>query len=218
MMVKKITRTYDAGRRRERAELERRATRRRVLGAAQRLFVAKGYKATTMADIAAEAGVAMQSVYKAGTSKADLLQRVIEIVVAGDDDDVLMTDRPTFAAIAAEADPTCQVQKLAALIASIQERSAPIQAAYREAAATDGTVAANLDAELQRRHESFAAGISLLPKDRLRHPPDESTDTAWAIGSSEVFMLLRKKRGWDAHHYEQWLSRTLVEQLLIPER
>src|SRR5205809_713292 len=84
-----LTRTHDAGKRRERAEEERRATRRTVVAAAQALFVTKGYKATTMADIAREAGVAMQSVYKAGKSKADLLQRVIEVVVAGDDEEML---------------------------------------------------------------------------------------------------------------------------------
>ncbi|HEX4175708.1 MAG TPA: helix-turn-helix domain-containing protein, partial [Acidimicrobiales bacterium] len=78
-------RQYDARRRRERAAEERRATRTKVLEAATRLFVAKGYTATTMADIAREAGVAMQSVYTAGRSKADLLSAAVERAVAGDD-------------------------------------------------------------------------------------------------------------------------------------
>ena len=212
----KPKRTYDATKRRARAEAERRATRRRVLAAAQRLFVANGYTATTMADIATEAGVAMQSVYKAGTSKAELLQRVIEVVVAGDDEDVMMTDRPSFAAIAAEADPTRQVQMVAALIASIRERSAPIQAAYRQAAAVDNTVAENLDAELRRRHETFNVVIGMIPENRLRHSREESTDLAWALGSDELSQLLRTRPGWDADHYLRWLSRALVEQLLIP--
>src|SRR5687768_9198636 len=111
-------RAYDATKRRERAEAERRATQRRVLAAAQRLFVGKGYRATTMADIAADAGVALQSVYKAGKSKPELLQRVVEVVVAGDDEQVMMTDRPSFGAIAHETDATRQVEMIAALIAS----------------------------------------------------------------------------------------------------
>src|SRR3954451_12583441 len=108
-------RTYDAGKRRERAEEERRATRRSVVAAAQALFVTKGYTATTMADTAREAGVAMQSVYKAGKSKADLLQRVIEVVVAGDDEETLMTDRPSIVAIAQEPDSRRQLAMIAAL-------------------------------------------------------------------------------------------------------
>ena len=216
-MDTKPKRAYDATKQRARADDERRATRRRVLAAAQRLFAANGYTATTMADIADEAGVAMQSVYKAGTSKADLLQRVIEVVVAGDDDDVMMIDRPPITAIAAEPDARRQVEMMAELVASVRERSAPIQAAYRQAAAVDQTVAENLDAELRRRHETFTAVIGMIPEDRLRHSRAESADVAWALGSYELFLLLRTRRRWDADHYLQWLSRTLVEQLLIPD-
>jgi AcrR family transcriptional regulator len=209
-------RPYDASKRRERAEEQRRATRRQVIAAAQRLFVANGYTDTTMADIAKTAGVALQSVYKAGRSKAELLQLVVDAVVAGDDEDVMMSDRPSFAAIAADADPERQVRMMAALIASIQERSAPIQSVFRQAAAIDDTIAASLDRELLRRHETFAVVIGMIPANRLRHSRGESTDTAWAIGSSEVYQLLRIRRGWDADHYQEWLSRTLVDQLLAP--
>ena len=209
-------RPYDATKRRERADEERRATRRRVIAGAQRLFVAKGYTDTTMGEIARSAGVALQSVYKACGSKAELLQLVVDVAVAGDDEDVMMSDRPSFAAIAAEADAERQVRTLAALIASIQERSAPVQAVFRQAAAVDDTIAASLDRELRRRHENFAVLIQMVPEDRLRHSREESTDTAWAIGSTEVYQLLRVRRGWDADQYREWLSRTLVEQLLSP--
>src|SRR6187431_35432 len=95
-------RAYDATRRRERAEEERRATRRRVLDAAHRLFVANGYTETTMAGIAREAGVALQSVYKAGRSKAELLHMVVDRAVAGDDEAVMIADRAAFKAIAGQ--------------------------------------------------------------------------------------------------------------------
>jgi AcrR family transcriptional regulator len=187
-----------------------------VIAAAQRLFVAHGYTDTTMGDIARTAGVALQSVYKAASGKAELMQRVVVSVVAGDDEDVMMSDRPSFAAVAEAADPERQVRMLAALIASIQERSAPVQSVFRQAAAVDDTIAASLDRELRRRHETFAVLVGTIPADRLRHSREESTDTAWAIGSSEVYQLLRIRRGWDADHYREWLSRTLVEQLLAP--
>lgn len=217
-MTKNSKRSYDATKRRERAEQERRDTRRRVLAAAQRLFVENGYNATTMADIATEAGVALQSLYKAARSKSDLLQRVVEVVVAGDDEDVLMSERPSFAAIAEEADATRQVEMMAALIAATQERSAPVQVALREAAAVDDSVARNLDAELQRRHETIGTVVAMIAEDRLRHTREESTDTVWAIGSSEVFLLLRVRRGWDADTYVGWLTRTLAEQLLVADQ
>jgi AcrR family transcriptional regulator len=210
----KPKRTYDATKRRQRAEQERRATRQRVLAAAQQLFEQKGYTATTIDDIAAEAGVAVQSVYKAGMSKAELLQRVVEVVVAGDDEKVLLTDRPTFAAIADESDATRQVAMIAALVASTQERSARVQVALRQAAAVDTGVAENLTSELERRHATIRTVVDMLHEDRLRVSRDDATDTVWAIGSTEVFLLLRNRRGWDADQFETWLAQTLIRQLL----
>lgn len=216
-MTQETKRSYDAGRRRERAQEERRATQRLVVEAARNLFLTRGYVATTMDDIAQEAGVARQSVYKAGQSKADLLHLVTDIAVAGDDQEVMLLERPIYAGISDEPSPERQVQMAAALIAATMERLAPVWVAYREAAAVDSKAAANLVAAHRRRHETFAGMIHMLPEQRLRQPPEESTDTAWAIGSIDVFLLLRSIRGWDASHYSEWLSRTLVDQLLAPE-
>jgi AcrR family transcriptional regulator len=215
-MARTTARRYDARRRRERAEEERRATRSRVVDAARQLFLTKGYLSTTMADVAREAGVALQSVYTAGKSKADLLHLVTDRAVAGDDEEVMLLERPAFAAIADEPRPEQQVRMIAAVIGGTMERLAPVWVAYREAAAVDPKAAANLVAAHRRRHETFAAMVAMLPEHSLRHSPEESTDTAWAIGSIDVFLLLRSLREWDAGRYADWLSRTLVDQLLIP--
>jgi len=207
-------RPYDARRRRERAGEERRATQLRVVEAARRLFLTKGYVATTMAEIAREAGVALQSVYSAGQSKADLLHLVTDLAVAGDDQQVMLLDRPTYAAIAAEPDPERQVQMAAALTAETMERLAPVWVAYREAAAVDAKAAANLVAAHRRRHETFAGIFEMLPEHHLRRSREEAIDTAWAIGSIDVFLLLRTIQGWDAQQYASWLGQTLTELLL----
>ena len=210
-------RSYDARRRRERAEEERTVTRLRVVEAARDLFLTRGYVGTTMADIALEAGVALQSVYKAGQSKADLLHLVTDLAVAGDDQDVMLIERPSFAAVAAESSAVRQVETIVGLIAAILPRLAPVWVAYREAAAVDAKAAAYLVAAHQRRHETFAALIGLIPERRLRRPHAESTDTAWAVGSIDVYLLLHSIRGWDATQYADWLRRALVDQLLLPE-
>lgn len=216
-MAQNTKRRYDARRRRERAEEERRATRRRVLMAARRLFTRDGYTATTMNAIAAEAGVALQSVYNAANSKADLMHMVVDLEVAGDDEEVMYTDRAAFRAIGEEADPKRQVAMIADLVAAVQERSAPIQRAYRQAAAVDANVATHLDADLDRRHATFAAGIAMIPDRHLRNSAHESADIAWAVGSYEVFAQLRTRRGWGADHYRDWLARTLADLLLVRE-
>jgi AcrR family transcriptional regulator len=213
-MVKESKRPYDATRRRQRAEAERNATRRRVVDAAGKLFLTRGYVATTMADIASEAGVALQSVYSAGESKAELLHLVTDTAVAGDDQDVMLIDRPQFATVAAEPDPVQQVRMLAAQIIATMERLAPVWLAYREAAAVDPKARANLIAAHRRRRETFGQLIRMVDEHRLRQPYEESADTMWAIGSIDVFLLLRTVLEWDAPEYADWLSRTLVDQLV----
>jgi AcrR family transcriptional regulator len=209
-------RSYDASRRRERADEERRATKRRVVDAARRLFVANGYSATTMNDIAKEAGVALQSVYKAGSSKAELLHVVVEQEVGGDDEDVMVADRAAFRAIGEASDPVRQVHLFADLIAAVQERSAPVQVAFRQAAAVDADIAANLADAHRRRLETFTVAIEMIPRKHLRQSWAKSADTAWAVGSAEVFHLLRNLRGWSAAQFRTWLRTSLVDLLLVP--
>src|SRR4051812_5852841 len=59
-------------------------TRARMIDAAYRLFTQRGYPATTMADVAAEAAVAVQTLYFTFGTKAQLLQNVYERAVTGD--------------------------------------------------------------------------------------------------------------------------------------
>jgi AcrR family transcriptional regulator len=210
-------RPYDARRRRERAEEERRATRNRVIDAATRLFVTNGYRGTTMADIAREAGVAMQSVYSAGRSKADLLHVAVDRAVAGDDQPVLFHERGPAMAVTDETDPVRQVQLMANLICDVQQRSEPIQTAYREAAAVDAHIAASVEAAHRRRHEAFGAIMRTLPASRLRQSHQDAVDTVWAIASTEVFQLLRTVREWSWDQIREWLERTLVDVLLVPD-
>ena len=216
-MTGESKRAYNSGRRRERAEQERQATRRRVVQAARSLFLERGYVATTVADIAREAGVALQSVYKVGHSKADLLHQVRDLAVAGDDQEVMLVDRPEYLAIRAETDPARQVEMLASIVATTMERLAPVWAAYREAAAVDAKAAAELVATQQRRLHTFTNVIGAMPEHRLRHSPAQSTQTAWAIASPEVYLLLQSALDWDDEHYSEWLSQTLADALLIPD-
>lgn len=211
-------RPYDARRRRERAAEERAKTRRRVVDAARDLFLERGYVATTMADIAGEAGVALQSVYTAGESKADLLHLVTDLAVAGDSQEVMLVDRPEYAAIAAEPDPARQIEMFAGLIAATMERLAPVWITYREAAAVDPKAAANLIAAHRRRHETFRTLIRVVPEQHLRYGHDRSADTAWVVGSIDVFLLLRTVLEWNATQYAAWLRDALIDQLVAPLR
>src|SRR6266511_6236630 len=97
----KPTRRYNSPRRREQAA----ATRRAILEAAQRLFEHQGYPATTMEAIAAEAGVALKTVYVVFTTKSRLLRALWDLLLKGDQDEAAVAERPWYQEILDEPDP-----------------------------------------------------------------------------------------------------------------
>ena len=70
-----------------------RRTRRAIIDAARHLFLTDGFAATTMPAVAAAAGVAVQTVYKAFANKPRLAKAVFDAAIAGDDDTMPMLER-----------------------------------------------------------------------------------------------------------------------------
>src|SRR6516225_1908286 len=97
----KMARTYDATRRQEQAQ----ENRARVLNAARGRFLADGYTATTIPGVARDAGVSIQTVYKAFGNKAGLLKAVFDVAVTGDDQPIPVAGRDEIKRIEAEPDP-----------------------------------------------------------------------------------------------------------------
>src|SRR5688572_20325038 len=93
-------RSYNASGRQAQAA----ANRRSVIGAASELFLADGYGRTTIAAIAARAGVSPETIYGHFGSKAELLHKVWDVTVGGDDQDVVFHEREDVLAIRAEPD------------------------------------------------------------------------------------------------------------------
>src|SRR5919201_697161 len=100
------TRRYDSPRRREQAA----ATRREILGAAQRLFERDGYAATTMAAIAAEANIAPKTVYVTFETKSGVLRALWNLLLRGERDDVPVAEQEWYRAVLDESDPERQLR------------------------------------------------------------------------------------------------------------
>lgn len=207
-------RQYDATKRRERADAERGATRDKVVAAARQLFVEKGYTATTIKDIARVAGVALQSVYAAGGSKAELLVTVSDQAIVGDNREVPLAARANLMTVLAETDPARRVRLFADVICDIQERSAPVQLAYREAAAVDAVVAENLRQAHLRRWQLFGMVIDGFDDDVLALSKEQARVTAWSVGSSEVWLLQVNVLERTPSQVREWLGDTLTAALL----
>src|SRR5215471_16625660 len=115
-------RAYNSPRRREQAA----GTRREILGAAQRLFEKQGYAATTMAAIAAEAGVALKTVYVAFETKSGVLRALWHLLLRGDEADVPIGERDWYLAVMAEPDPERKLRMGAHNARLVKERAAGI--------------------------------------------------------------------------------------------
>src|SRR3977135_1834437 len=102
----KASRRYDSPRRREQAA----ATRLEILDAAQRLFERDGYAATTMAAIAAEARVALKTVYVAFETKSGVLRALWNVRLRGGRQDVPIAQQEIYRAVLDEPDPERQLR------------------------------------------------------------------------------------------------------------
>src|SRR5215472_3487541 len=88
-----------------RREAQAAATRREILEAAQRLFERQGYAATTMAAIAAEAGVALKTVYVAFETKSGVLRALWNLLLRGDEEETPIGERAWYREVIDEPDP-----------------------------------------------------------------------------------------------------------------
>lgn len=194
-----------------------RATRRRIADAAAALFIARGYGATTLSDIAERAGVAVQTVYFHFGNKRTLLGAAIDLAAAGDDEPVGVLDRPWMDELRQEPDPRRALELWARTGREIFERIAPIMGVVRDAARQDAEVAEQWRTNEAQRLVAFTALARLLA-DRGDLKPDlpeeEAADIVFALNSIEVYTLLTSDRGWSPARWERWLAGSLAGSLL----
>ena len=218
-MTAPVKRRYDATRRQEQA----RENQRRIIDAATTLFADRGYAGTPLTEIAAAAGVAVQTVYAAFGTKVNLLARAIDASLAGDDAPVPMAERDPVRRIIAEPDPYRTVEMYAALTAAISARAHGIVLAAWAAAPSDPAVAA-LVAELdaQRLRGMTDAARSLAAKARAAGclaedvTEEDIRDALWVFNSAQLYGLLLRDLGWTPDHYQAWLTRAWTRLLLTP--
>src|SRR5450755_902891 len=124
------------GYRSPRREIQARRTRARIITAAAQRFLAHGYAGTTMRAVARDAGVALPTVELAFRTKARLLKAVIDVAIAGDDEQVAMLDRQWAKRVESIARPPDFVAAFARVLVSSAERAAGLAAIAMEAART----------------------------------------------------------------------------------
>src|SRR4051812_22981977 len=103
-----------------------RLARAAVIGAAEALFLERGYGAATVEAISERAEVPTATVYRLFASKLGILKALLDVSIAGDDEAVPVARRPQVSELAGAADPRRQLQGFVAVASGINDRVAPI--------------------------------------------------------------------------------------------
>jgi TetR/AcrR family transcriptional regulator, regulator of autoinduction and epiphytic fitness len=215
--VKGVERPYASPLRAQQAD----ATRRAVLAAARELFIAQGYGATTLDQIAARAGVSKPTVFSAVGNKQTVLSAVRDVAMAGDDEQLTMVQRPLAEQIRQEPVPYRAVELLADLFSGVGRRYAEIDEVLRGAAHSGEPGLRELwhTSEEQRLTGARIWATALAGKGRFRDGVDieSATDVLWLYMAPDQYHRLVHVRGWSEDEFRRWLIDSLTALLLPPE-
>lgn len=208
-----VKREYDNSTRAE----QRRETRRRVVEAARQAFAEEGFAGTTMVRIAARAGVSVETIYKNFGSKGGLARVVVDVAIAGDDEPIAVTDRPTAKEIGDAPNAREMVQRYARHARGIYERLGPLTAILLvDSAGNDEIHQLRQDSDAQRLQAATLLAGAVRRTGQLRDGLDDerARDAIWVLNSPEVHSLFVLHRGWSAEEYESMLTECLTAVLL----
>lgn len=186
-----------------------------ICAAAYRLFSTKGYLATSIDDIAAEAGVARPTIFTAVGPKSTVLRQVVDQALAGDDEPVPIAQRPWWREAIDEPDPERSIHLHARNMCLINQRAALVLRALETAASVDADAAEVWDRFQHQRHDGLREiAVALSRKtDRLRYDEDTITDTLWML-TPDAYLRLVADTGWPLERFQDWLTDVLLRLLL----
>jgi AcrR family transcriptional regulator len=192
------------------------ATRTKIVDAAASLFATQGYDGARIDDVAAAAGVAYPTVYKAFGNKRSLLQAAVDLRMTGrTDGDVARQGwfREQLEAPTAEH----QLRLVARNARRLYDRAGKLLETVRATAAREDEIAALWraihDDRLARAHTTAER---LATKAELRGTQSEAVHTLWTLTVPELYVLQTETLGLEPDDYERWLADTLVAALLRP--
>jgi AcrR family transcriptional regulator len=188
-----------------------------VVAAARTLFLERGYSATTIEAISALADVPQPTVYRLFASKLGILKALLDVSIAGDDEPHSIQERPDVARLFAEPDPTELLAGFAAMTIAINQRTGDVYRVLVSAAGADPAAADLLERIDQQRasgQREIARALHRRHSLRAGLSERDAADLIHALMSPDLYRLLVLDRRWSPGKYQQWLTATLVHQLI----
>ncbi len=195
------------------------ATRLAIIEAAGRLFVERGYAATSIDAVAEAAGVGRATVFASVGGKAALLKAAYDVAVVGDDEPIPLPERPWAQHVREGETQGERIKRYAEMVTMIDGRYAPIYEAFRGAASADPEVRQlwqEIRAERRRGASNFVRLICELGSLRKSLEPDAAADIVWILNDPGLYHQLVLEQGWSPVDFCTWLAETMHTQLLGP--
>jgi AcrR family transcriptional regulator len=209
----KKKRPYDATARQERAQQNRDL----VVAAAERRFLCDGYHQTTIAAIAADAGLSVDFVFKSFGGKPGLIRALRARALEGEG--VVPAERRSDALHDHDSDPRAIIHAWGSLIAEVSPRVAPILLLIRDAAITDLEARAlREDMDRARLHRMTRNARRLRDAGHLRAGVTlaHAADVLWTYSAPELYELLVLRRGWTPKRFGRFAATAMIDELLTP--
>jgi len=186
------------------------ATRQAILDAARKLFAERGYFATKVDDIAAEARVAPATVYAAG-GKRGLLDAVVRTFIT---DPIVQR---TIERMAVSSDPGEIIRTVASAVRQMREDWSDVIRLLLSTAPHDNDVAEELQTVTDAYRAAFVPTAQRLAKlGALRPDIDVPTavDLLWFYFGYSSYFTLHDDNHWSYQRAEQWLADQACRTLL----
>ena len=147
-----------------------RLARRAVVDAARVLFLERGYQATTIDAISDYSDVPAATVYRLFSSKLGILNALLDVSIAGDDQTLSIQERPQITALFAEPDPAKLLAGFATITVAINARSSDVYRILISAAASDPAATELLANYQQQRDRGQSRIAHSLARTRALRP------------------------------------------------
>ena len=179
-----------------------------------------GYAGTTMAAVAARAGVSVETIYKSIGNKPAVLKAVLDVAIVGDDDAIPMLQRPLVAELRSEPDPRKLFVRYGQHIVESWPRQVPLQLILRAAATVDTDAQRQWQAVQDERLTGMTTfADDLAQRGFLRQDLDvaEARDILWSLTAPEQYEILVLQRGWPIEQVGRFITDAMIGTLLPPK-
>lgn len=203
-----------------------RQTRAAVVEAAHRLFIAQGYAATSIRQVADVAGASEQTVYRIHGDKAELLRAVVLAAVGAPSDTGNLRESPLMLELSGAPTPQQRLRITARVMREVYARGlADLEQVVVAAAAADQRVRLLADEIAAQRWQDTRSLVLAILGEATLDPGlgvDDVVDYLFAVESGAVYLTLTTGRGWTTEQYVEWFvelfERMFLSRIVEPGR